>query len=263
MAYVDFAELKTKISISQVAQMLGLTLTQKSDQFRGICPIHKGTNPREFVITASKNLWYCFGGCGGGDQIALVEKVRGIKTQEAAGEIAKHFGATTATPAPKPASTPAREPPAPAVRKTFDAEAYAARLDVSNDALAGLGVSPETLKAFKAGYASSGKLRGRLALPLCDRTGTVLCYCGRALGSEQPELVYGVDSLDPKAILFGWDRVEKSDSLYVVGDPVEVLRAHEGGITNVVSFLGDITSDGLQVLSHFMDELGIQTVEML
>src|SRR5436853_1408619 len=91
-AYIDFADLKTRISIHQVVTMLGLKLTQKGDQFRGTCPIHNGNDPREFVITASKNLWHCFKGCGGGDHIALVAKVKGCKQHEAAHLIADHYG---------------------------------------------------------------------------------------------------------------------------------------------------------------------------
>ena len=38
----------------------------------------------------------------------------------------------------------------------FDAEKYASRLDPAHESLKGLGVAPETLQLFKAGYASTG-----------------------------------------------------------------------------------------------------------
>jgi hypothetical protein len=63
---------------------------------------------------------------------------------------------------------------------------YAGRLDPSHSALEPLGIAPDTLKAFKAGYASTGLNRGRLALPLYDSKGNLAAYCGRAIREESP-----------------------------------------------------------------------------
>jgi hypothetical protein len=38
--------------------------------------IHHGDNDREFVVTPVKGLFYCVSGCGGGDAITLVSKVK-------------------------------------------------------------------------------------------------------------------------------------------------------------------------------------------
>ena len=62
----------------------------------------------------------------------------------------------------------------------------AARLDASHASLAPLGLSAETLKAWKAGYSNSGTNRGRLAIALPDRDGHILGFVGRALAEEQP-----------------------------------------------------------------------------
>jgi DNA primase len=87
MSYVDFSELKAKVSITDVFVMLDIDLKRfkiHGDQLRGACPIHGGDNPRGFVVTPAKGLWYCFSGCGGGDIIALVAKMRQLSTKEAA-----------------------------------------------------------------------------------------------------------------------------------------------------------------------------------
>lgn len=82
---VDFATLKRDVAIAQVVSILGLQLKPVNpDQLRGACPIHHGDNPRGFAVTLSKSLWFCFGGCGGGDQIALVAKLKQLSTKEAA-----------------------------------------------------------------------------------------------------------------------------------------------------------------------------------
>jgi CHC2 zinc finger len=92
--YVDFAALKQRVSIVQVIEMLNLTSSLKAegDRLLGCCPIHKGSNEREFVVTPSKGLWFCRGACNaGGDMIELVARVRGIRVFHAAREIAQYF----------------------------------------------------------------------------------------------------------------------------------------------------------------------------
>jgi DNA primase len=68
-SFLDFNELKSRVPIEQVLQLLGIALKQHNSQLRGCCPIHKGTDQRGFVVTPAKRLYYCFGGCGGGDMI--------------------------------------------------------------------------------------------------------------------------------------------------------------------------------------------------
>ncbi len=70
---IDFAELKQRVGIEQVIQMLGLRVKQNGHQLRGACPICKEGGDRAFVVTPAKGLYYCFGTCRkGGDMIALV-----------------------------------------------------------------------------------------------------------------------------------------------------------------------------------------------
>jgi hypothetical protein len=75
-SFLDFNELKSRVSIEQVLQLLGITLKQHNSQMRGCCPIHRGTDQRGFVVTPAKGLYYCFGGCGGGDMMRRYDKAR-------------------------------------------------------------------------------------------------------------------------------------------------------------------------------------------
>jgi hypothetical protein len=67
----------------------------------------------------------------------------------------------------------------------------------------------------------------------------------------------------PSKHLFNLHRIERSDVAYIVNDPLEALKAAENGVTNVIAFLGDITADTLQVLSLWMDEHDIPSIELL
>jgi DNA primase len=261
MPYVDFAELKIRVSIEQAAQMLGLTLVPHGSQSRGPCPVCKSGGDRALVVTPAKGLFYCFAKKTGGDAIALTAHIRGIQVKEAADELNRAFGTvqnSTGTVSKNRATAPqaqeARKQPA------FDPEAYAARLDASHASLAPLGLSAETLKDWKAGYSTSGTNRGRLAIALHDRDGNVLGFAGRALGDQQPSLTIP-NGINPQEIIFGGDRVE-AGTLYLVRDVLDVLRAHESGVQNVVCFLTEISALQVEMLAALMATKHCDMVEL-
>ena len=261
MPYVDFAELKTRVSIEEAARMLGLNLTLHGNQYRGACPACQTGGDRALIVTPTKGLFYCFAKKAGGDAIALTAHIRGIPVKEAAEQLDRAFGTvqnSTSTVSKNRATAPqaqeARKQPA------FDPEAYAARLDASHASLAPLGLSAETLKAWKAGYSNAGTNRGRLAIALHDRDGNVLGFAGRSLNDEQPALTIP-NGINPQEIIFGGERVEEG-TLYLVRDVLDVLKAHESGVTNCVCFLTDITALQVEMLAALMATKHCDTVEL-
>lgn len=262
--YVDFKELKSSVTIEQVVKMLGLNLRKQGNQLRGRCPIHKGTSEREFVITPGKGLFFCFGPCGGGDMITLAAKVRGLSNREAARFIAEHFGGVGAprnrtvsgNGSPQPGSTTAGQD-----QKADRILQPLAYLEPVHELVQGLGVSPEAASDFGAGYAPKGIMRGRLAIPIRDRNGRLLAYCGRALRDESPALIFP-NGFDPGGVIFNADRITGGE-LCLVRDPLRVLAAHENGIVNVVAFLTHgITPRQLGMLAALMDERKCETLEL-
>ena len=259
---VDFKELKARISIEQVLPMIGARLKGHGPQMRGPCPICKSGGDRALVVTPSKGLFYCFGQCKkGGDIIALVALARDCSLKDAAREIDTHFGAVPRSPDNGGRAVPDtvhHGSPQPTQKEGFKALDY---LLPSHEALEGLGVAPETLQEWKAGFAPKGILRGRLALPIYDRKGVLVAYTGRAVRDESPVLTFP-NGFDAHAHLIGVERVT-SGPLYLVRDPLQVLSAYENGIENVVSFLTEgITAQQLEGLASLMDERQCDTVEL-
>ena len=116
-----------------------------------------------------------------------------------------------------------------------------------------LGVSKETAVAFGAGFSPRGIKRGRFAIPVHDRSGTLLAYCGRTGKDESPVLLFP-NGLNPASAIFNAHRIMKGE-LYLVRDPLQVLQAFESGIENVVAFLTDgIFPQQFEELSSLMDE---------
>ena len=196
--------------------------------------------------------------------LALVARVKGIPVREAAIELANFCGVELVSgenSKPVPGTGSGTVPPSPE-RKGFDAEKHAAGLDPAHASLESLGVSAETYKAWKAGFSPTGVNRGRLALPVCARDGTVVAYCGRALADQQQPALIFPNGVTPSEHIFGADRVKEGE-LVLVRDPLDVLKAYENGIENVVSFLTEVISSvQLQYLSALMDERRCETVSL-
>jgi DNA primase len=144
MPFVNFAELKTRVSIEQAAQMLGLNLVLHGNQYRGACPVCKTGGDRALIVTPAKGLFYCFANKTGVDAIALTAHIRGTFTKEAAAELDRAFG-TVQNNTGTVSKSRATAPQAPEARKqpAFDPEAYASRLDASHASLAPLGIPVE------------------------------------------------------------------------------------------------------------------------
>lgn len=257
--FIDFADLKQRVGIEQVLDMLGIQLQGSGPQLRGPCPIHHGTKDREFVVTPAKGLWYCFAGCGGGDIIKLVAKIKSVGQKEAAELIAQHFGTV---PVPRNSTVPRpgnSTVPQPGPGKEKGALRPLDYLQAEHELVQALGLSPQTCQEFGAGYAPKGVMRGRLAIPVHDYQGVLVAYCGRAVRGESPELLFP-NGFDPSHVIFGAHRVREG-FLYLVKDPLDVLRAFDSGVTNVVAFLTAMTPDWLEMLASLMDERKCQSME--
>lgn len=91
---VDYALLRRVVSLSMILSRYGLLdrLKRSGAQLRGACPIHRGTNKRQFVVDPNLNTWRCFGDCDrGGSTIELVAELENVDTHEAAVRIASWF----------------------------------------------------------------------------------------------------------------------------------------------------------------------------
>ena len=67
--------------------------------------------------------------------------------------------------------------------------------------------------------------------------------------------------LSPAEFIFGADRVKEGE-IYLVRDPIDVLKAAESGVDNAVCFLCEITPQMLEMLSSLMDERKCPSVSL-
>jgi hypothetical protein len=103
-------------------------------------------------------------------------------------------------------------------------------------------------------------MRGRLAVPIHDRAGTLLAYVGIAVSEETSPRLHFPNGFDPHSVIFGADRVKEGE-LYLVRDPLNVLTAYQS-VENVVAFLAPITAQQVEMLAALMDAAHCETVEL-
>ena len=77
--FVDFKAVKAAITMEQVLGHYGLMdkFKRGTDSLNGPCPIHKGSNPTQFRVSISKNIWNCFSECKhGGNVLDFISEIQ-------------------------------------------------------------------------------------------------------------------------------------------------------------------------------------------
>jgi DNA primase len=161
--FLDFKEIKRRVTIEQAAEQLGLRLKKERNQFRGSCP-SCNSDDRALAITPDRGLFYCFSAKTGGDYIALVQHITGVEIQEAAEFLAPH-----------PREVPNTSPSLAKRNATvipFDPVAFASKLQYTAEVEA-LGFTQDQAKLFAIGWH-----RGRVYIPLRKEDGSISGFIG-------------------------------------------------------------------------------------
>lgn len=210
--YVSFAEVKEKVPIPDVLDVLGISdrFTKKPDHLTGACPLPQHQhgprpNDQQFKINSKDGiwLWHCFGDCQrGGDVVDFVKAMTGLSNQHVRFWFAEHFGKRlTLGRAKSPKATaPTKEARESAAKQTSQASKPASanvspvleplkplrfRLDLDPTVpyLKQRGVTSETIARYGLGLCKRGTLKGYVAMPVhpwpCEPGANPFGYIGR------------------------------------------------------------------------------------
>ncbi|HMJ33778.1 MAG TPA: DNA primase [Baekduia sp.] len=226
--YADDSKEKVREAVDMVDLVSTRTELRRAGpgRFKGLCPFHEERTP-SFSVNADDGFYHCFG-CGvGGDAFRFVMETEGLDFVGALESLAQRYGVEIAVEDEDPAAAERRrqrdrllallERAASFYEKWLwdSAEAAPARLY-----LAERGLSDETLRTFRVGYAPSAwdklltagrqggygnkelfdaglavrakgegriydRFRRRIMFPLSDARGRILGFGARALGTDQ------------------------------------------------------------------------------
>ena len=289
-SFVDFKAVKAAITMEQVLEHYGILdkFKRGSDSLSGPCPIHKGSNPTQFRISISKNIWNCFSECKHGgnvlDFIARMEDVSihaaalkaiewfnldpeamSASSEEEAGETSEAPKAGDA-PRPKPAAKPAPAPENSAPNKPLQFRLD--KLERSHPYLAERGLTLETIVDFGVGFCAKGMMADRIAIPIQNPEGKVVAYAGRFPG-EPPEgtpkykLPQGFRKSQE---LFNIDRAIKEPRdmpLVIVEGFFDCMKLHQLGWRRVVALMGSTMSAAQEELIKKHTDRNSQVIVML
>jgi DNA primase len=280
-SFVDFKAVKAVITMVQVLQHYGLLdrFKRSGDSLSGPCPIHKGTNPTQFRVSVSKNIWNCFSECKkGGNVLDFIARMEDVSIHAAAQNAIEWFGLDPAAmsgksdkadteekgasdsphgdnpPLPKPAS----KAPAPAPEKIVPNKPLAFRLEKlerEHPYLTERRLTQETIVDFGVGYCTKGMMAERIAIPIHNPEGKVVAYVGRFPG-EPPEGTpkYKLPPGFRKSLeLFNIDRAAKELAdrpLVIVEGFFDCMKLHQHGCRRTVALMGSTMSAAQEELIH-------------
>jgi len=164
MPFVDFEEVKRTVSFGQAIALLKLDMKHHGQQWRGPCPACKSGGDRALVVTEGKGA-YCFAEGAGGDQIWLAAHILGKSVKDAAAFLSQTTQQTV------PSTVPQKEAPSEGLQPLT-------HLEADHPATVAIGFDIETAKRYGIGYAPKGIMRGTVAIPLRDESGTLVAYIG-------------------------------------------------------------------------------------
>ena len=257
--WVDFKEIKEKLSIEEILDHYGLLkgLRRKENELKGFCPIHddKRRNKGCFCANTTKNMWHCFSCGAGGNVLDFVSLMEGVDIRQAGLLIQKWFGIVSGedrklakekeeVERPKRKKKKAEPEEAANPPLTFELKT----LDSKHAYLKERGLKKETIKEFGLGYCKRGLMERRVVIPIHSEKGELIAYAGRYPGDPpEGELKYKLPPKFKKSlVVFNLNRVKdmgEDKGLILVEDFFDVFNLWQAGCKNVVALMGSSISD--------------------
>jgi DNA primase len=263
--FVDFKAVKAAVTMEQVLDRYALLdqFKRSGDSLSGPCPIHKGSNPTQFRVSVSKNVWHCFSECKhGGNVLDFISRMENVSIHAAALKAIEWFNlnseaisadsgeedsgqAERSETRARPVDTKPAEPENTTPNKPLKFRLE--KLERQHPYLIERGLLLETVIDFGVGYCSKGMMAGRIAIPIHTLDGEVVAYAGRWPG-EPPEGTpkYKLPQGFRKSLeLYNIDRAVKEPQempLVIVEGFFGCMALHQHGHRKVVGLIGSSMS---------------------
>jgi DNA primase len=305
--FVSFDEVKARVRIAEVMQLLGVDLTKYTEgrdgSLSGPCPLRNHPigdpnhrNPRQFRIDCKDGIdvFKCFASdCNaGGSVIQFAMQMLDRDAAHVRYFFADHWGdRLTGTPSSRP-SLPAKKEPREEAKveaaaptqgllkapvsvagnrdadKEFRPMDHFLRLDPNVEYLKQRGLSPTTLERYGVGYASRGRMKGYVCMPVFDYPHVdgsyPLVYLGRFAGEDfieknRPKYLWGAANFEKTKVLLGLPQAMENigDRPIVVTEGMfDLLAVADAGYSHVVACVGsDLSDEQAQLLIRLKHDI--------
>ncbi len=266
-------------------------LKKKGKDYRARCPFHNGNNDSSFSVSSDKQFYHCFNCGASGNVLTFLMEYDGIEFVDAIETLAEQ----QAIEVPREATGTATSAHSTYVDRK---DLYQLMADITVfyqqqlrqhtnsqqviNYLKGRGLSGETVKHFKIGYAPDGwdevrkrfalscelekqlidagmliakdtkgsydRFRNRLMFPIHDRRGRVIGFGGRVLANEEPKYLNSPETpiFHKGKELYGLYQVKQAykeiKRILVVEGYMDVVALAQFGIDYAVASLGTSTT---------------------
>jgi DNA primase len=289
--FVDFRAVKAAIAMEQLLTHYNILdqFKRTGDSLNGPCPIHKGSNPTQFRVSTTKNIWNCFSDCEHGgntlDFIARMEKISihaaalkaiewfnldldAMSASDDKGEAGEPKAPTSAPkPTPRPPVLPKLSPEnnVPNVPLKFRLD----KLERNHPYLTEQrGLTTETIVDFGIGFCSKGMMADRIAIPIHNVKGEVVAYAGRFAGEpgEDTPKYKLPPGFRKSQELFNIDRASKEPvevTMVIVEGFFGCMKLQQHGCRKVVAIMGSTMSSAQEELIRQHTDCKSQIIIMM
>lgn len=271
-------EIRARLNIEDVVSEY-VQLKRAGRNFKGLSPF-TGERTPSFIVSPEKNIWHDFSSNKGGDVFSFIMEVEGIDFREAMELLAQRAGIDLSVYDSKNNQEFTQQRRRLLEAHELAAKYYQQSLLQNNRAIEYVfkkrGLSKEIVQDFQIGYApDSGDaliqflvrkgyskrdlgiggltnqyggdlFRGRMMVPLMDRSGKVIGFTGRIIADEPNAPKYLNTSQTPlydkSRHVFGLSQareaIRKNDYAVIVEGNLDVVSSHQVGIKQVVATAG-------------------------
>jgi DNA primase len=245
--WVEFAAIKNNLQLAVLLRRYRVNLRRSGrDQYRGICPIHRGHGRDAFHVNLGRNIFHCFSCGAGGSVLDFVAAMEGCTLREAALRLQHE----TFVPDGRPAAGPDGKQLVTKKRAAPPLGFALRGVDSTHAYLAARGIERRTAEEFGAGmYRGSGIFSGRLVIPIHNHLGELVAYSGRAVDGSEPRYQFP-PGFAKSEILFNLHRAAAAakPAVVVVEGFFDCFKLHQAGVRSVVALMGSALSASQQRL---------------